>query len=229
MSNPKFALVFSLVLAVVAGAAGKFVWHSNSPGPNHASVVVADPVEQKETPHKLDEGRSPQADEDLDKLKTDLLQIEAQLAALQYEQEKQANAISLPNQNTLVEAKEIPTPEQADSQVEQQVQRRQSLYDAQLMSEAVDMEWADETLAQVETALTGDDFKGLDFVEGNCGSTLCRVKLNANQNVPMEESMQRLSVDRPWDGPTFVSIDSMGNVSLFFARDGYELPTDEVL
>ncbi|WP_290578310.1 hypothetical protein [Ketobacter sp.] len=228
MTHSKMALGAGLVL-VVAATAATLIWTRPAPAPVDAVVKTTDTSENVFAEPRRDQGQSQQNAETLENLKADLLQLEAQLAALQYAQEQQAQNIHRPRQNRLAQAKERPTPEQADRQVEQQVQRQQSLYEAQLMSEAVDMEWADATLAKVETALISDEFKGLDFVEGNCGATLCRVKLSANQNVPMEESLQKLSVDRPWNGPTFVSMDSMGNVSLFFARDGHQLPTEELL
>lgn len=105
--------------------------------------------------------------------------------------------------------------------------RQKATYEAELAVQAADLEWADETLVSVADTFQKPDLSGLDYVEGYCAATLCKITVAANGSLPIEESMQVLSWERPWNGSTFFTADKAGTISLFFAREGHELPPVE--
>ncbi len=139
---------------------------------------------------------------------------------------QQADTSTLQDNDAKVTDSKIPVSEEEEIQI---IESRQALYAAQVMSEPVDLEWSRETLSQIETALDNEELQGLNLISSTCGSTLCQLEMKANDLMPMEQSMQNLSMQRPWDGPTFFKMEDNGKVTLFFARSGHELPNDEIL
>ncbi|BFM04893.1 hypothetical protein [Halioxenophilus aromaticivorans] len=177
--------------------------------------------------------KSNQVDQKIEILQAEILHLREEMALARKENKVVIEEIRGEDGLSQIEAEQLEAGHQADEEsdfaIEEKMHHRQSLYQAQLLSEAVDVEWSDETLAQIEESLLTESLEGLDFMEGECGTTLCQIKMRANENLPVEESLQRLSVDRPWDGPTFMAVDSTGNVDLFFARDGHDLPEGELM
>ena len=222
MKNTTIQVCSVLLLLVAVGMSFQFIYQNNT------SFDTVTHSQEPQVIEKTIERVTLQTDsQELDNLRAHIKKIEAQLSALQSRQENSleldASASHLDYRNQTSPAK---SPEDENYQFEQKVARQQSLYEARLMTEEIDQEWASNTLAQVEETLSSDNLSGLDLVEGTCGSTLCQLRLSANNGMDFEESMQRLSVDRSWEGPTFFSVDGEGNIHLFFARAGHDLPDE---
>lgn len=110
--------------------------------------------------------------------------------------------------------------EEADMQSRQQ----QAILEKNLSSEKEDAQWANEALTKIEEGFHKEELSGINLIDAGCRSTLCEVNLSIDSDISTEEGMQRLSAHRPWDGPTFFVVDSDGIATLYFARDGYDLP-----
>jgi hypothetical protein len=119
---------------------------------------------------------------------------------------------------------QVPAGPESAAEVEDRMWQQQTFLEERLSSEKRDDEWAQSTLAQIEEGLQQEELAGIRLVDSACGSTLCQVQLSLDADRSVEEEMQRLSVHRPWDGPTFFAISDDGIASLYFAREGYDLP-----
>ena len=108
--------------------------------------------------------------------------------------------------------------------MEQRVWLQQTMLDERLRSEAVDAEWAEQTVSAIAEGFRHEELSSIRLIDSRCGSSLCQVELSIDEDMPIEEGMQRLSVHRPWEGQTFFSISADGVASIYFAREGHELP-----
>lgn len=102
--------------------------------------------------------------------------------------------------------------------------QQQSLLKERLNSEEIDSEWAGEILTALNKGLEREELAGIYMIDAACGSTLCQVDFSIGEGMPIEEGMQRLSLHRPWEGPTFYTVGTDGLARIFFAREGHKLP-----
>ena len=109
-------------------------------------------------------------------------------------------------------------------QIETGLQKQQAFFEKRLGEEEIDTEWAKKTIAVLDESFQHEELSGINLVDATCGSSLCQLDLAFDEDIPIEDGMQRLSVHRPWDGPTFVSVTEGHQPKIFFARDGHELP-----
>lgn len=117
-------------------------------------------------------------------------------------------------------AVEIP----ADEAVYNQYEEQKVNLTARLMQEPVDKQWAEETINALENAVeTNEELAGIELMQATCGSTLCKLEINIDQNRPAEEIMQKLSIHRTWKGPTTFAVNNSGHAEIIFARDGHSL------
>lgn len=120
------------------------------------------------------------------------------------------------------------TPDESHAIVERRAQRQLDVLESQLDQEAIDPIWSAETVARLREGFRHDELADIDVLETKCGATLCRLELAFDPSAPTEDSLQRLSHHRPWDGQAFVTVSGDGLARIFIARDGYDLPTPDV-
>nr|WP_320190750.1 hypothetical protein [uncultured Desulfobacter sp.] len=116
------------------------------------------------------------------------------------------------------------------SPVEQKVQEQETMLEQAFYAQEPDPEWAGETLDKLYASFESEDMQGIHLVDASCASTLCQMDLAIDQDASMEESLQHLAHHRSWDGATFVAANKSGQIKIYFARDGHDLPnpdTDE--
>lgn len=103
-------------------------------------------------------------------------------------------------------------------------------YENKLNSEEVDLEWSSETISSIQGYFSGPEgLEGVSVVGSNCASTICKVEVVFDSgSESLEDNIKALSMNKPWDGPTFFSSDGEGNVSLYFAREGHDLPDVDI-
>lgn len=114
--------------------------------------------------------------------------------------------------------------------VEQKVQQQEVMLEQAFYAQETDSEWAGETLDKLYAGFESEEMQGIHLVDASCASTLCQMDLVIDQNASMEESLQHLAHNRSWDGATFVAANKSGQIKIYFARDGHDLPnpdTDE--
>lgn len=105
------------------------------------------------------------------------------------------------------------------------IQQQIDTYDRQLFEEEPDPQWSSTIKTRVikviqETA----QLSGVHVQQSQCGVSLCKLDVYVEEGESVEEKVQMLMVNRPWQGESFVSFEFDGNGAIFFARDGEMLP-----
>ena len=171
-------------------------------------------------PEKLNARESNHAIGDLHK---ELAAIRDQLTTLVAVQASMRHELDNLHWSESPETPSDPAPESPDN-VEQGMRQQEVFLEERLEQEEIDSEWAQETLARLDEGLEHEELFGVNLINATCGSSLCQVDFAIDQDVPIDEAMRRLSVHRPWNGPTFVTASADGQPKIFFAREGHELP-----
>jgi ribosomal protein S6 len=98
-------------------------------------------------------------------------------------------------------------------------------YKEALYEEEQDAEWS-ATMQQsiVNVIDETEQLAGVHLQTSECGTTLCKLEVYIEEGDSVEEKVQMLMVNRPWQGESFVSFEFDGHGEIFFARDGAELP-----
>ena len=122
----------------------------------------------------------------------------------------------------------VPSPEEQAAAVERKAQQQLNAFEDQLTREVVDQAWASDTVSELHTAFQRDELSDIQVLETRCASTLCRLDLAFDTTVPPEDSLQRLSHHRPWDGQAFVTVDTDGLARIYVSRPGYDLPAIDI-
>lgn len=208
---------------------------------------VSGPVEPSQLPSAGDgetestRPRNPRASKDeraqaraIERLADQLSAINTQLTSLTRAQDslrrdldnlpQWASSDFEPAQSEAETVPEAQIQEQIDEQLQQQVWQQQTMLEGHLKSEAVDSEWAEQTVAAIAEGFQNEELSSVHLIDSTCGSSLCQVDLSIDADIPIEEGMQRLSVHRPWEGQTFFSVGADGVARIYFAREGHELP-----
>ena len=120
------------------------------------------------------------------------------------------------------------TDEEKAAMVERRAQRQLALLEDQFDQEAVDSAWSTEAVAKLREGFQHEELADIEVLEAECVGTLCRLDLAFDSSATPEDSLQRLSHHRPWDGQAFVTVGTDGLARIFIARDGYDLPTAEL-
>ena len=217
--------LLTALVATVTGVIGA-AWLATHPGDDpvqtgqQQNITPAPAVPRPRAPkdHPI-----PRAN-DLHQIKSDMAMLQDAIAVLVENQSLTQKSLDRLSASVETSPAPQPAPEETPEQIKAQMEQQVSSYDQRLRDEAVDAQWANETLDTVENGLKHEQLAGIKLVEAACGSTLCKVELMLDPELPREESMQRLATHRSWDGPTFYAVDADGHARLFFARDGHELP-----
>ena len=120
------------------------------------------------------------------------------------------------------------SPEEQAAAMERKAQLQLDTLEDQLNHEAVDSTWASEKVTALHTAFQREELLDIQVLETKCAATLCRLDLAFDPSVPPEDSLQRLSHHRPWDGQAFVTVGSDGHARIYVSRNGYDLPEIDV-
>ncbi|GAA3961104.1 hypothetical protein [Allohahella marinimesophila] len=107
------------------------------------------------------------------------------------------------------------------------LEARFSQMDAYLERETPDPQWGADTRSSIESSIEQAELTGVTLLESNCGTTLCKVKLNLPADLTPEDSLQRLATRRTWDGATMFRLSGSGEADFYIARVGHELPVGE--
>ena len=176
------------------------------------SAAVAEPETRRE-----------QAQE-IERLADELVALRKQLSRLSQEQVVIRQDVDSLPESMDAEPEMDAVGAQAEEQAETKMWQQQAVLEDNLRNEELDEEWAQETLVKIEEGFHHEELAGVHLIDAACASTLCQVDLSIDGDIPVDEGMQRLSIHRPWDGPTFFSMSADGIARLYFARDGYDLP-----
>ena len=158
------------------------------------------------------------------RLADELVALRKQLSRLSQEQVAMRQQVDSLPESMASEPELDPIGAQAEEQAETKMWQQQAVLEDNLRNEELDAEWARETLVKIEEGFHHEELAGVHLIDAACASTLCQVDLSIDSDIPVDEGMQRLSIHRPWDGPTFFSMSADGIARLYFARDGYDLP-----
>lgn len=116
-----------------------------------------------------------------------------------------------------------PAPEpSAEDQAAQHARTLASLQ-SRLEAEAVDGQWASDTISRIENSLQHSELTGIQLTDARCGATLCRLEMALPADEAPGESLGRLSVHRGWDGATTMEVGANGEALFYIARTGYDL------
>lgn len=98
-------------------------------------------------------------------------------------------------------------------------------YEAKMYEEGPDKQWAATVEQRVLNVLNEtEQLSGVHLQTSDCGVTMCKLEVYVEEGESVEQKVQMLMVNRPWDGESFVSFDFDGHGSIYFAREGAELP-----
>ncbi len=122
----------------------------------------------------------------------------------------------------------IESTDTAEAAAEAYALKTEETLEQQFIREGVDTQWAGEMMNTLQDGFLKEELAGIDLVDSACGSTICQVNLHFDADTSVEDGMQRLMHHRPWDGPTFFSVNADGLARIYFARDGFELPAPAV-
>lgn len=222
------------VAAVVVLILGYFMLQANSPEKNNMVKAVPDSLLSSAKKAGLTQSDldnvSGEINEELTLLRNHLDVLRANQQALRTDIDNFQSSSILNN------VKEAPAvKEEDDTQlsttspipVEQKAQEQEILLEQAFYAQEPDPEWADETLDKLYTIFESEKMQGIHLVDASCASTLCQMDLTVDQEASMEESLQHLAQNRSWDGATFVAANKSGQIKIYFARDGHDLPSSE--
>ena len=225
MKNP----IRSWVVGMTAVAAVAAVGSQWLQGPE-STIALQQPVAGSNEKAFVQPEAIPELEADRDQLQ-EIKRLADELAALrtQLSRLSQDQVVMRQHVDSLPESMEAepemdPMGVQAEEQAETRMWQQQAVLEDNLRNEELDEEWAQETLVKIEEGFHHEELAGVHLIDAACGSTLCQVDLSIDSELPVDEGMQRLSIHRPWDGPTFFSMSADGIARLYFARDGYDLP-----
>ena len=136
--------------------------------------------------------------------------------------------------STLSSAAETPR-DRANVSSQQKVdERRQALAAAHreilertLERDGIDAAWAEAAQAKLTAAYGSAEVDGVNVVDAECRSAICRVTLTLEQPGKAGERQIRLLMDRPspWPASRFLQLDrASGSAVVFIMREGYALP-----
>lgn len=111
----------------------------------------------------------------------------------------------------------------------EQLREREYQLQVALSNEEVDLQWANEITQTVQQGFESTELAGMNLNNIVCGSTICQLDIQIDKSLTSQESLQRLSTNRTWDGETTFSLDENGKLKLFFAKKGHQLPGDSEL
>ena len=104
------------------------------------------------------------------------------------------------------------------------MQARLNALDKRAQSEKLDSRWATAAEKKVKDQIFANNIPGLNLVGAKCRSSLCRIELVRAASMPPEQSMRHLSTISPWPAPATAYIADTGEVVVYLAREGYDLP-----
>ncbi|MBE1301445.1 MAG: hypothetical protein GJ680_16275 [Alteromonadaceae bacterium] len=108
---------------------------------------------------------------------------------------------------------------------ETKIQRKLASFDRTLFEEGEDLNWSLRVRDKVGRTLSNNAMlKGVHLADSQCGKTICKLGLTVEPGENIEEKIQMLMLNRPWEGESFVSFDFDGEGEIYFAREGESLP-----
>jgi hypothetical protein len=114
------------------------------------------------------------------------------------------------------------TPPQREQQL---VARIDDSLAERLRGERVDPAWARETEASITTTLGGASFAGLRLGALKCGATMCRLSLQASEQVAdVDAVIEELTTAQAFRHGGFVRFTAERDLTMFVAREGHPLP-----
>lgn len=121
------------------------------------------------------------------------------------------------------------TPEEEDRRAETQSQEQVALLEETIFSEETDPEWTGEAEQALRETFQKDEANGLELVDAECRTTLCRMEMHLDSStMSPEDAFRGLSHLTPWQGQGFVKIDDAvegsHKIVIYLSREGYNLP-----
>ncbi len=95
---------------------------------------------------------------------------------------------------------------------------------SRLNGERVDHRWAGEARSAIRETIAANEGAGVMMVDASCGATLCRIDLVRDGSSPAEPHPASILDLVPWPASALVHVTDGGEVVLFVAREGFDLP-----
>lgn len=123
-----------------------------------------------------------------------------------------------------------PQPPQAELEKQREAasQAQQALLENSLKRQSKDKAWVSGAQSKLSSAYSAAASKGVHFVDADCRSTMCQVKIELDQaNKSSERELQNLmEKPAPWSGTRMMHMDrNSGTVTMYMMREGHSLPT----
>ena len=250
MASPMRLITAGAIGATIAlGAAAGALWWAQSVGGSARTPLVGAASTGVETveaggdarsmPRELERlGAEPTdataAEERSRALAARLAALEAKLARLSEQQSSLSRELqwqmrdSTPGwgaQNWQDETDGEMTPEERLEQAEAAGREQLDVIEETARAEHVDPEWAPAATLALHEAFSSEEMAGLELIEANCRTTLCRVDVWIDSSLTTEENQRRLMRASPWNGYVLFEIsgDPPG-ATYYLAREGERLP-----
>lgn len=172
------------------------------------------------------------------KLKSDLTALHSQLAQVDRDQEATGNKLTqlaekmsradlqvspVPARDDKADGTAL-TPEQAREREAARTQAEIELMEGTMLSEKSDAAWANTAQLALQTRLQKEALPGVQMVEAECRTTLCRMELSLDGSIP-QDNFRNLIDLAPWSGQSLIQIDTeTGLAVMYLAREEHSLP-----
>jgi len=116
------------------------------------------------------------------------------------------------------------TLEQAREREAARTQAEIELMEGTMLSEKPDPAWASSAQLALQTTLQKEAIPGVQMVEAECRTTLCRMELSLDGSIP-QDNFRNLVDLAPWSGQSLIQIDTeTGLAVMYLAREEHSLP-----
>jgi len=162
---------------------------------------------------------------EVERLKGDRQEAERRTAAMEQQLTSLRSQSTHAEQSQKDDALQL-TPEEELQQVEAQSWVQVELFEGAIRAEAADPQWTSGAESALREVFLNHEITGLQLVDAQCRTTLCRLTLAHDSGVSPEEGFRTLLHHAPWQGQGFVQIGygESTDVFVYLAREGYELP-----
>lgn len=118
-----------------------------------------------------------------------------------------------------------PVPSEEDqAAVEAEMQAYLQALDKKARLEKLDGAWANAAEKKIKDTVFANKVPGLNLVGAKCRSSMCRIELVRDASMPAEQGMRALRLLSPWNAPSSAYVADSGEVVVYLAREGHELP-----
>lgn len=160
-----------------------------------------------------------------EEMQRELDQMRGKLGLL--EQQQRSVQANTSNMDEPANVSDNDNPADIEAQEAQQIEAKQTFFKDTFQQEPTDPKWGEKAQTSLRDAYSVAAEKGVSWVDAECRSTMCRVRLSVDQPGPkgQKQLMDIMNKRTPWPGYRNVHLDTAtGEVTMYMSREGATLP-----